>query len=63
MFATVICERFLEHQKITNFPFGTNGKLTVLGVSILRHIMFLFFFFFWGGGGGGGGGGRGGTLH
>ena len=24
--------------KIINFPFGTNGKLTVLGVPILKHF-------------------------
>ena len=24
--------------KIINFPFGTNGKLLILGVPILKHI-------------------------
>ena len=24
--------------KIMNFPFGTNGKLIILGVPILKHI-------------------------
>ena len=27
--------------KIINFPYGTNGKLIILGVSILTHIMFI----------------------
>ena len=25
--------------KTINFPFGTNGKLIVLGVPVLKHIM------------------------
>ena len=25
-----------------NFPFGTNGKLTILGVLILKHITVVF---------------------
>ena len=25
--------------KTINFPFGTNGKLTVLGVSVFRHMV------------------------
>ena len=29
------------HLKIINFPFGTNGKLIVLGVPILKHITVL----------------------
>ena len=28
--------------KIINFPFGTNGKLIVLGVPILKHFRVLF---------------------
>ena len=27
----------LGHLKTVNFPFGTNGKLRVLGVPILKH--------------------------
>ena len=27
-----------------NFPFGTNGKLIILGVPILKHITVLTFF-------------------
>ena len=32
------CAQILRHLKIIYFPFGTNGKLTILGVSILKHI-------------------------
>ena len=28
-----------------NFPFGTNEKLIILGVPILKHITVLFFSF------------------
>ena len=28
--------------KILNFPFGTNGKLMVLGVPILKHIKVFY---------------------
>ena len=28
----------LGHLKMINFPFGTNGKLIILGVPILMHI-------------------------
>ena len=27
--------------KIVNFPFGTNGKLSILGVPIFKHIRVL----------------------
>ena len=30
--------QILGHLKIINFPFGTNGKLMVLGVPIFKHI-------------------------
>ena len=33
----VICLK-CGHLKIINFPFGTNGKLIILGVPILMHI-------------------------
>ena len=32
-----MCPDFVTH-KIVNFPFGTNGKLIILCVSILMHI-------------------------
>ena len=28
----------IETPKIINFPFGTNGKLNVLGVPIFKHV-------------------------
>ena len=28
--------------KIINFPFGTNGKLIILGVPILKHVMVCY---------------------
>ena len=31
-----------EPSKIINFPFGTNGKLMVLGASMLKHIMVAY---------------------
>ena len=31
----------LGHLKTFYFPFGTNGKLTVLGVPLLKHIRVL----------------------
>ena len=35
------------HLKSINFPFGTNGKLMVLGVPILKHFrVFSIAFFF-----------------
>ena len=30
--------------KIVNFPFGTNGKLMVLGVPILKHFRVSCFY-------------------
>ena len=38
MMITLMCLNF-GTLKIINFPFGTNGKLIVLGVPILTHIM------------------------
>ena len=35
---TVMCLNF-GTPKIINFPFGTNGKLIILGVPIMKHIM------------------------
>ena len=32
------CAYILGHLKTINFPFGTNGKLTVLGVPNLKHM-------------------------
>ena len=34
---TVLCLKF-GHLKIMNFPFGTNGKLMILGAPILKHF-------------------------
>ena len=31
----------MEHLKIINFPFGTNGNLLFIGVPILKHITVL----------------------
>ena len=33
-----LCTQIVGRLKIINFPFGTNGKLIVLGVPILKHI-------------------------
>ena len=30
--------KFWDNLKMINFPFGTNGKLIILGVPILKHI-------------------------
>ena len=32
--------------KILNFPFGTNGKLSILGVPIFKHIRVVMNFIF-----------------
>ena len=32
----------MGHIKIINFPFGTNGKLMVLGVPIFKHFRVLY---------------------
>ena len=34
----MIILQILGHLKTINFPFGTNGKLMVLGVPILKHF-------------------------
>ena len=36
---TNLATYILGHQKIINFPFGTNGKLIIFGVPILNHII------------------------
>ena len=33
----------IGHLKSINFPFGTNGKLMVLGVPILKHLRVHFY--------------------
>ena len=38
-----MCAYILEHVKSINFPFGTNGKLMVLGVPILKPFMVIGF--------------------
>ena len=38
---TVICLN-IGTPKIINFPFGTNGKLSILGVPIFKHIRVPF---------------------
>ena len=37
-----MCPNF-ETPKRINFPFGTNRKFIILGVSILMHITVMFF--------------------
>ena len=38
--STVMCLNY-GTPRIINFPFGTNGKLIILGVPILKHIMII----------------------
>ena len=35
----LLCSQILGHLKIISFTLATNGKLIVLGVPILKHIM------------------------
>ena len=38
------CAKILEHLKAFNFPFGTNGKLKVLGVPVHFRVKLRFSF-------------------
>ena len=41
------CAIILGHLQTINFPFGTNGKLKVLGVPILKHFRENSVVLFW----------------
>ena len=40
---SLYCAQILGYLKIINFTFGTNEKLMVLGVPILKHFTSVFF--------------------